>query len=154
MTSRADGGPKSDYIRNGRTVHVDHLRDEKKVSPEDFMAGQLANDIYSMVDASEEEFEEALNEAREEGNASRANVVRKIKGKASPQTRDDRAEVFKREGATSFFAALTANLAVNDHDCGKKAGERHARLAGPAVGRPDFFETCPHGRRKLELLGT
>ena len=41
----------------------------------------------------EEEFEEVLTEAREEGSVSRANIVRKVKDQQSGQTRKQRADL-------------------------------------------------------------
>ena len=53
--------------------------------------------VYDISDGvSEEEFEQAIEDARSEGNLSRANVVRKIRQQASPQTRDQRAEEIER----------------------------------------------------------
>ena len=49
-------------------------------------------DMGAMSTMAEAEFEDALTEARDEGNLSRANVVRKIKQQSSPQTRDQRAD--------------------------------------------------------------
>lgn len=57
-----------------------------------FQGGQSQSDSYAMADVSDEQFEEALTEAREESNLSRANVVRKIKAQESHRTRDQLAE--------------------------------------------------------------
>ena len=54
--------------------------------------------------ATEEEFEEALGDARGEGNLSRANIIRKIKGVQSGETRQQRADLIQklaREGYSS-----------------------------------------------------
>lgn len=58
------------------------------------MSGTGSSDgYYAMTDnVTDEQFEEALTEAREEGNLSRANVVRKIKGKPSKRTREQLAD--------------------------------------------------------------
>ncbi|MGH3601566.1 MAG: hypothetical protein ACRDQH_15045, partial [Pseudonocardiaceae bacterium] len=58
-----------------------NLPDENISSPADFFpaGGGAQTDSYAMADATEEQFESALNEARSEGNLSRANIVRKIK---------------------------------------------------------------------------
>jgi len=48
---------------------------------------KAVSDAYAMADSPNEEFEEAISEAREEGNLSRANVVRKVKGE-KPKTND------------------------------------------------------------------
>ena len=94
VASNSDGGPMGDYVRNGSVVRVDRVRDAKKISPKDlFDHAQQGHEVYAMSDdVAEGDFEEALSEAREEGNLSRANVVRKIRQQASPQTRDQRAE--------------------------------------------------------------
>ena len=53
--------------------------------------------IYHLTDdVSDDEFEDAVTEAKSEGNLSRANVVRKIKGAQSPLTRDERAREVER----------------------------------------------------------
>lgn len=59
---------------------------ENLTSPSDFFSGGgTQHETYAMTDGvSEEQFEDALEEAREEKNLSRRNVVRKIKGDADP----------------------------------------------------------------------
>lgn len=74
----ADGGP----------VHA-----ENKTSPKDaagVASKSLLNPIYAMADhVTDDRFEEALSEAKDEGNLSRANVVRKIKKEDPPTKRPD-----------------------------------------------------------------
>lgn len=55
----------------------------------DFFASQKEmDDAYAMAEATDEKFEDALTAAKAEGNLSRANVVRKVKGAAgSPRRR-------------------------------------------------------------------
>lgn len=59
------------------------------------LSGPDSNGIYAMVDnaPTDDHFEEALEEARAEGNLSRANVVRKIRGDEAPK--GDRPEVLR-----------------------------------------------------------
>ena len=60
--------------------------------------GGGGNGILALADsATPEEFEAVIAEAKEEGNLSRANLVRKAKGivPAEHQTRDDRAEMIR-----------------------------------------------------------
>lgn len=75
--------------------------------------------IYSLVDdVSEPEFEAAMSAAREEGNLSRANVVRKIKGE-QPKPSGERHELLRRTrrvdsnqivaGAVEAAAAVSAS---------------------------------------------
>lgn len=59
---------------DGRTQH---LRSSAEFF-EDPTEGR--RDAYAMADAPDEQFERAITDAREEGNLSRANVVRKVKG--------------------------------------------------------------------------
>ena len=84
------GLPRGGVDRSNRV----EISSVPSASPDDFVSGdQERADIYAMSgDVAEGDFEEALGEAREEGNLSRANVVRKIRQQASPQTRDQRAE--------------------------------------------------------------
>lgn len=101
IMTRQDGYPRSDYVarRGGveTVVHVarrDDIPSAKKVSPDAYLPhGSDRNASYRMADASDERFEGVLAEARAEGNLSRANVVRKVKGQPSPQTRDARADL-------------------------------------------------------------
>ena len=56
------------------------------------------------LDATDEEFEEALDKARSEGNLSRANVVRNVKGQRGGESRQQRADLIQklaREGYSS-----------------------------------------------------
>lgn len=48
------------------------------------------------------EFDEALSEAKAEGNLSRANVVRKVRKQAGPTTRDQRADLIEELAAQGY----------------------------------------------------
>jgi len=92
-----DFGPKADYQRDGEMVHVDRDAPGTPISPKDFASkSELSSThggIYDMTDGvSDEQFEEAVVEAKAEGDLRRANVVRKVKGKASGMTRKQRAD--------------------------------------------------------------
>lgn len=98
----------SPHERNGRPVagHIPDPNLSSLPSPTSFVSGdQERTEIYAMSDGvTEEEFEEVLTEAREEGSVSRANVVRKIKGQQSGPTRQQRADLIEklaREGYSS-----------------------------------------------------
>lgn len=100
-TVGTSSGPRSDYERNGAMVRVDRTGDTSSISrPTDFaLETELygnGSGILQMADADPEVVEEAIDEAKGEGNLSRANVVRKIKGRQSPVTRDDRAKEIAR----------------------------------------------------------
>lgn len=74
-------------------------------SPVEFIPhGQDRADIYQMVDnaATDEEFDDALAEAKAEGNLSRANVVRKVRVNKSSEGRDERAELIADLAAEGY----------------------------------------------------
>lgn len=57
----------------------------------------VLSEIYEMVDgASDEEFDSAIGEAKSEGQLTRANVVRKVKGQKSGETRQQRADKIRK----------------------------------------------------------
>ncbi|HEY5201639.1 MAG TPA: hypothetical protein VIJ31_12115 [Acidothermaceae bacterium] len=74
--------------------------DSPRARPEDFagkteLYGNGAG-IYDLIDdVSDERFEEALTEAKNEGNMSRANVVRHVKKQPGPTSRDQRADTIR-----------------------------------------------------------
>lgn len=65
-------------------------------------------DIYVMADADPMVREQAISDAKSEGNLSRANVVRKIKGQQSFETRDDRAREVARLAALGYSSRQIA----------------------------------------------
>lgn len=70
--------------------------------------------IYRMVDdTTDDQFEDAITEAKAEGNLSRANVVRKVKGEPTPLSRKEKAEKARRlagEGYTSRQIAMELKI--------------------------------------------
>jgi hypothetical protein len=122
---------------------------------------QDLTDAYSLADGVEEaEFDAALSDAKAEGNLSRANVVRKIKGQSSAVTRDMRADMIRsladqgyssrqmpakvgvteetvRQIARDFGIEIQADKAVSRarrHDSHRIASETVATLDGLAMG--------------------
>lgn len=83
--------PQSPYIRvrhgqeeavqAGSEVPTTCLPGIKDIAPDFYANG---SELPAMAKATPTEFEEALAEAKAEGNLSRANVVRKVKGQADP----------------------------------------------------------------------
>lgn len=71
IMTQADGAA----VRSG-----DLLLKEEKVSSSDFFpSSRTMTETYALTDnVTDEQFEQALDEAKEEGNVSRANVVRKV----------------------------------------------------------------------------
>lgn len=68
-----------------------HGRDHELPSPLDFVnnSDELTRGAYPMAEASADQFNEAIEEAKAEGNLSRANVVRKVKGETKPEARSE-----------------------------------------------------------------
>jgi len=109
-----------------RTDNRHTLRDgdttSYKPSPSDFadkselsVSGNLG--IYAMTDGvTDEQFEEAISEARAEGNLSRANVARKSKAKAHPLVEPEPAapqEPPKKVRKTAAARRVIENLAID-----------------------------------------
>lgn len=69
--------------------------------------------ILDLADEAEEEgaFDTALDEAKAEGNLSRANVVRKIRGQSGHVTREQRAEMIRDLAAEGFASRQMASKA-------------------------------------------
>lgn len=87
---RRSGEHATQYDRWSGASH--DMASSTKPSPTDYapkgeLSGPNNNGIYAMVDNAPEEnqFEKALTAAKNEGNLSRANVVRKIRGDDAPK---------------------------------------------------------------------
>jgi len=117
VTTRADGPAVRD-LRADRT----------KLSARDIFGGHTHEQNFAMLaadEATDEQFETALNEAREEGNQSRANVVRKIKGQKGPQTRGER---INNKASQGGFKRTRAQLADEIEVLATK-GHTYAQIA-------------------------
>lgn len=95
-------------VRNGREETVQaggRQSNDTLVSPKNFFStGEERVDSYQMADdVTDEQFEEALTEAKAERNLTRANVVRKIKGSASNRlTRFQKAEKIREMASQGY----------------------------------------------------
>jgi hypothetical protein len=115
-------GQESGVIRSVADTRIKHpapdgdpdgTPGDGKRSPAEFFPGaKTRNETYAMTDGvSDDQFEEAIEEAKEEGNLSRANVVRKVKGQPAKQA--DRHEVLRktrRPDARRIMAETIAGL--------------------------------------------
>ena len=112
----SDGGPRTDYEKeNGQHVHVDRVGDTNAISsPTQFVPEPRERiDIYRLTDnVSDEQFEEAIEEAKAEKNLSRANIVRKVKS----EKRDDRAKVATELAAAGHTTDQIAKRLGYSHD--------------------------------------
>lgn len=76
----ADPSSAASYREAKKRAGTTASNGDAVVSPGDFFAhSQEKSDLYAMADADPADVADALDEAEEEGNLSRANVVRKIK---------------------------------------------------------------------------
>ena len=92
--------------------HLDGTGGTNKMSSGDYLGyGHTRSDVYAMTDGvPDREFEDALTQAKEEGNLSRANVVRKIRQQRFPPGRDDSERVPEPADRSSAAAARRVEL--------------------------------------------
>lgn len=104
VNSLASGGPRGPYERGGKIVNAHPDQKPIGMSPRDFFGGnaEARSAAYQMGAVPPEEFNEALEEAKAEGNLSRANVVRKVKQQAGPTTRSQRADLIADLAAQGY----------------------------------------------------
>lgn len=93
-------------------------RGDDLVKPGDLVPHtQERHDLYVMADAEPETFDAALTEAKDEGNPSRANVVRKVGRQAAavPTTRDQRAALIAQLAAQGYSSRqMPARVGVTE----------------------------------------
>lgn len=110
-TARDARGPCRSYTRaDGTVVQVDRGDDVSTISPSAFASkDELTSHIYPLTDdVTDEQFEEAIGDAREEKNLTRANVVRKAHGLQAPLTRRQKAEKIREMAAGGFTSRQIA----------------------------------------------
>lgn len=115
----------------GKNPYRGNQHERAEVGPSDSSSRPVTDfaskgDLYSTKgnimdladEADREHFEDALADAKDEGNVSRANVIRKIRDQKSPETRDQRAQK---------VAALAAE-GYTSHDIAKKMSMTRAAI--------------------------
>ncbi len=127
---------------------VQRTDNSTKASPTDFvsmneLSGADSNGIYALVDnVPESQFEEALTEARDEGNLSRANVVRKVQGvksdKLAPAERLNKIGDMAEAGHTS-----DRGRAFSRRSASARKGPVASRAARPATRAGWDGTFCP-----------
>jgi hypothetical protein len=117
-------GPKSDYVRAGKVVHVDGGRTLTSISPGQFFQDPTDRACtYAVTDnITDDLFEAAIAEAKAEGNLSRANVVRKVRAKREAQ------EVKAAAMADPDPGTEPDSSATEEPKRPAKAAERYARI--------------------------
>jgi len=128
ISKKGDAGDQGDYIRGGRPVRGGRLHDVNKTSPGDFFAGgRTTQETYAMTDdVTDEDFETALTEAKDEGNVSRANVVRKIKAPKETTYSEQHAAKWERIAALAKSGSASSQIAreVGMSEAGVKSGAK------------------------------
>jgi hypothetical protein len=108
------GQENREFTKQGQTRKSVHLRgDEEPSTPVGtvYDNDQQRTDSYVLADAPDEQFEDALSEARDEGNLSRANVVRKVKGgKPKPAERSEWHRKRRRIDSNRILRTLAEQL--------------------------------------------
>lgn len=90
-------------------------RDDRPSARDFFSNGSERSEVYQIGQASKEEFEAALEAALEDGNVSRANVLRKVKKETGPTTRDQRAELIEELAAQGYTSRqMPAKVGVTE----------------------------------------
>lgn len=109
---RVQAGRASAAQRLGNT----ELLGERKPAPSDFVSGpgeftDNGAGIYHLTDGvTDDQFEDAIEDAKAEGNLSRANVVRKVKGQSNGRlTGDKRLDRIRTMGAGGHTAKQIAD---------------------------------------------
>lgn len=80
IAKRGDIGALGGALDAKRGLHLAHPAISAGVNH-----AQELTPLYALADAPAEQFEQAIGEAKSEGNLSRANVVRKVRGEPAPQ---------------------------------------------------------------------
>lgn len=140
IRDRSHGGPRSDYERGGQVVRVDRTADSSAISPKEFLPnGHDAHEVYAMTDGAPEpeQFDAAIDEAKAEGNLSRANVVRKVKKQTGPTTRDQRADLIADLAAQGYSSRqMPAKVGVTEESVRQIARDYDIEIpADKAIGR-------------------
>lgn len=112
--------PAYERVRNGRVEHIQPKPPEPKsalVSPSTFFSsGEDGHKTYTVTDdVTDEQFEAAIEAAKSEGNVSRANVVRKIKGDPATEVKQRKTSpILSRsiDGLSGYRMALEGVTAI------------------------------------------
>jgi hypothetical protein len=82
-----EGQHEGTIAKRGQRADLPSGKDRLTVTDVTGVSHKEMNGIYAVADAPAEQFEQAIVDAREDGNLSRANVVRKVKGEAPKKER-------------------------------------------------------------------
>lgn len=111
-----DAGEITDLSDTGRAGKF-RIREanSKRQASEFFSNGEVRTQTYAMAAASDEEFEDAIAEAKTEGNLSRTNVVRKVKTSNTTAERLARVDVIRDLAAQGYSSRqMPAKVGVSE----------------------------------------
>lgn len=93
-----------------------HGRGQHLLKPSDVIADNNArSEFYNWAAQSEETFDDAIAEAKTEGNLSRANVMRKVKGQSSKMTKAQKVARIAELASTSMTTkAIAAEVGLTE----------------------------------------
>lgn len=116
--------------RNGERT----LSDADKVSPSEFFSNsQQRDETYAMTDGvTDEEYEDAVSEARDENNLSRSNIIRKIKNLPTHSEQQAAKWQTVRDLAADRLTSAQIAKRVGMTEDGLRAGARREGIDFPA----------------------
>ena len=131
ITKRGEGGVQGDYVRGGLPVRGAKGLGKTFCSPSDFaspaeLVGNQAG-IYDLTDdVTDDDFETAIEGAKDEGNVSRANVVRKIKAPSESTYSEQHAAKWDRIAVLAASGSASSQIArdVGMSEAGVKSGAK------------------------------
>lgn len=115
---------------------------DDRVSPEAFFThGEERRDIYALADnGTEEDFDAALVEAREEGNVSRANVVRKLKDRVARDEADQANREARRGDMQAWHEQLSEKYPLPRLAFEAEGHERHSTVEAFASAARETYK--------------
>lgn len=92
------------------------------------------NGMYALAQGDDDAFEDALAEAKSEGNLSRANVVRKVRGQTRPTTRYDRAKLIRELAEQGYSSRqMPAKVGVTEETIREIARDHEIEIPADKV---------------------
>ena len=120
------GQERGEIATNGERLNRG-LPTEKTSADEFFSGGGETSDVYALTDdVTDDDFETAITEAKDEGNASRANVVRKIKAPGETTYSEQQTAKWDRVATLAASGSTTPQIArdIGMSEGGVKSGAK------------------------------
>jgi len=120
------GQERGEIATNGERLNRG-LPTEKTSADEFFSGGGETSDVYALTDdVTDDDFETAIEGAKDEGNVSRANVVRKIRAPGESTYSEQHAAKWERIAALAKSGSASSQIAreVGMSEAGVKSGAK------------------------------